>query len=151
MSLAGYRRLIAVMFTTIIALLALSAYLLVKHSEDIIRTAFAEEQFRIIQDCRDRALRATNHEAAGLLEYASYYYPSGTKQVSGSRLDRMVESQRQRAVADIIEYLRQKTGEDLGPDPQPWIRKYAQRATPATTGPVSRLTEPRCPECGERT
>ena len=55
------------------------------------------------------------------------YYPSGSKQEAGFRLDRMVELERTAAARDIVAYLRTKTGEDLGTSPEAWIQKYAKR------------------------
>jgi hypothetical protein len=51
----------------------------------------------------------------------------GSKQEFGSQLDRMVERERTLAVRDIISYLRTKTGQDLGENPEPWIQKYAKK------------------------
>jgi hypothetical protein len=65
--------------------------------------------------------------AAESLQYVVGYYPSGSKQETGSRLDRMVEQERALATRDIIAYLRSKTGEDLGERPEAWIQKYAKR------------------------
>jgi hypothetical protein len=65
--------------------------------------------------------------AASDLEYVVGYYPSGSKQEAGSRLDRIVERQRSLAAGAVIAHLRVKTGEDLGENPDPWIQKYAKR------------------------
>ena len=73
------------------------------------------------------ALRSDPAEAAGCLEYVVSYYPSGTKQEAGSRLDRMVERERALALRDILSYLRVKMGEDLGEAPEAWIQKYAKK------------------------
>ena len=55
------------------------------------------------------------------LEYALWYYPSGTKQTKSSRLDRVVERARRCAVREIIAILRSRTGRDFGDDPRRWI------------------------------
>ncbi len=91
-----------------------------------VRVAFASEQTEIFEEQRHSALTADPLGAALELEYIVGYYPSGTKQIAGSRLDQIVERQRRRAAMDIIAYLRAKTGEDLGDDPQKWIQKYAK-------------------------
>jgi hypothetical protein len=65
-------------------------------------------------------------DAADCLAYAAHYYPSGSKQETDSQLDRIVERDRALAVRDIIMRLREKTGEDLGNTPEPWIQKYAK-------------------------
>ena len=47
------------------------------------------------------------------------------KQDAFAKLHRMVDIARAAAVGDIIAYLRSKTGDDLGGDPQRWIAAYA--------------------------
>jgi len=82
---------------------------------------------KIFAEMRTRSLQADSADAAGNLEYVVGYYPSGSKQETGSRLDRIVERERALAVRDIIAHLRIKTGEDLGENPEAWIKKYAKR------------------------
>jgi hypothetical protein len=74
-----------------------------------------------------RALQSSLSGAADCLQYVTCYYPSGTKQETGSQLDRMVERERMKAVHDIIAYMRTKTDQDLGDDPSAWIQKYVQK------------------------
>lgn len=92
-----------------------------------VEVALAEEQVRTFDEARIKALNSdVVTEAAGLLDYVQYYYPSGSKQRIGSHLDRMVELARTNASQEIIAYLRLKTGEDLGAKPQAWIEKYSK-------------------------
>lgn len=93
------------------------------HTMLSIRMSFAEEQIKIIEDMRVKASQSEISEAVEYLEYALNYYPSGTKQIQGSRLDRIVESARANAVARIICDLRSRTGEDFGDDPHRWINR----------------------------
>ena len=86
-----------------------------------LRVAFAHGQIDVFDSTRSKAMNSTPIEAAGYLEYAANYYPSGTKQVPGSRLDVIVETARSNAVREIIGYLRQKSGKDFGDDPQKWV------------------------------
>lgn len=109
----------------IIGLLTASAMLWAKYQWLRVRVAFAEEQIELFEDMRNRALEAEPAKAVGYLDYASGYYPSGTKQEEDTRLDRIVEQARASAVRDIIRDLRIKTGEDLGDDPAAWVTKYA--------------------------
>lgn len=110
----------------IVGLGVVCGLLLVANGLQWLRQALAEEQIVYIQRCRDNALALEPAEAAEHLRYILDYYPSGTKQREGSVLDRLVESQRKRAVADVIAHLRRKTGEDLGDRPEPWIEKYTK-------------------------
>ncbi len=127
MSVSGYKRL-TVALAVLCGLLALAFVSLFIASAPLkLRAAFASEQVHIFDEMRDKALHSDASGAAGCLEYVVNYYPSGTKQESGSRLDRMVESARGHSVREIVAYLRTKTGEDLGTDPEAWIKKYAKR------------------------
>ena len=92
-----------------------------------IRVALASEQTKIFDEMRTKALQSDPAEAVRCLDYVVSYYPSGTKQETGSRLDRIVERERALAARDIVTYLRTKTGEDLGDNPEVWIQKYAKR------------------------
>ena len=65
-------------------------------------------------------------EGVQALEYTVRYYPSGTKHVSGTRLDVIVAMSRRDAVRDIICTLRHKSGEDFGDDPRIWIEKVEE-------------------------
>jgi hypothetical protein len=105
----------------------LCASLFIGYAPLKLRVAFASEQVRIFQEMREKALNSDAPGAAGCLEYVVNYYPSGTKQESGSRLDSMVESARGQSVREIVAYLRTKTGEELGTDPDSWIKKYAKQ------------------------
>ena len=97
------------------------------HARLKIEVAFAEEQTRIFEQMRQQAIGGSPSGAAESLAYVVNYYPSGTKQREGSRLDRVVERMRSSAIRDIISHLRQKTGEDLGEKPEAWIEKYAKQ------------------------
>jgi hypothetical protein len=108
----------------LLVVLGMSAY---EHGWQSIRIAFAEEQTAIFDEMRDKARDASPSQAIGYLEYALNYYPSGTKQVAGSRLDQVVERARGNAVREMIVALRQKSGKDLGDDPQRWIGEYGDR------------------------
>jgi hypothetical protein len=127
MSIAGYKRLTIVLVAVCVGLLVLCGSLLWSHGWLTIRVAWASEQTKIFDEMRTRALQSDPATAAGCLEYVVGYYPSGSKQKSGSRLDGMVERERALATRDIVAYLRTKTGEDLGESPEAWIQKYAKR------------------------
>jgi hypothetical protein len=86
-----------------------------------VRIALADEQTAIFDDMRVKAERADTTKALNYLEYTLRYYPSGTKQIEGSQLDRIVERARRNALREIIAGLRARTGKDLGDDPQHWL------------------------------
>jgi flagellar biosynthesis/type III secretory pathway M-ring protein FliF/YscJ len=92
-----------------------------------IRLALAAEQTAVFDEMREKAETAAPEEAVGYLQYAVNYYPSGTKQIAGSRLDEIVERARRNAVREIIAGLREKTGEDYGDDPRQWIEVLQEK------------------------
>jgi len=91
-----------------------------------LEAANAEEQTRIFDEMRVQALHSDATNAAGCLKYVLIYYPSGSKQRTGSRLDLTVERHRQAVARDIIVYLRRTTGQELGDAPEPWVEKFAK-------------------------
>lgn len=125
MSISTHKRLTIALGLACIGLLLLAGRLFWSEASLTIRLALADDQTKIFEEMRTSALQGNPSEAAGLLRYVVRYYPSGSKQESGSRLNRMVERARQSAVRDIIAYLRIKTGQDLGDSPQAWIEKFA--------------------------
>jgi len=68
-------------------LLAVSVLLAFNYGSLKLRVALAHGQIDVFESMRSKAMNSTPAEAAGYLEYAASYYPSGTKQVPGSRLD----------------------------------------------------------------
>ena len=127
-AMSNWRRVAIVLGVFCAVLLVGSGFLLWIHGSLHLRTAFADEQTQIFDDMRMRALQSTAApDIAGSLEYVVFYYPSGSKQRAGSKLDRVVERHRTAVVRDIVAHLRRTTGQDLGDGPEPWIQKYAHR------------------------
>lgn len=93
-----------------------------------IRCAFAEDQCEIFEEMRVMARNSQSEKGAvDCLNHVVNYYPSGTKQVVGSRLDKVVELQRACAIKDIIAVCKSKTGADWGDDPLTWIEQYRRK------------------------
>jgi hypothetical protein len=127
MTITQCKRLTVVLVVATVLSLALNAVLFWQSARQQIEVAFASDQIEIFETMRTRALQSDTGEAASSLEYAIRYYPSGSKQRTGSRLDKMVEQARMKAARDIVAYLRQKTGQDLGEDPEKWIERFARK------------------------
>ena len=127
MSIPAYKRLTIALGVVCVGVVVLYGCLFWSYGWLKIRVAFASEQTQIFEEMRTRALQSDAAGAVGCLEYVVAYYPSGSKQETGSRLDRMVERERTLATREILAYLRTKTGEDLGESPEAWIQKYAKR------------------------
>ena len=127
MTITQYKRLTITLTIAVILLSALNILFFWRYSWQHIEVAFASEQTKIFEEMRVRALESDPVAAAGYLEYAVRYYPSGSKQRTGSRLDLMVERERATAVQDIITYLRVKTGQDLGTNAEKWIERFVRK------------------------
>ena len=93
-----------------------------------IRVGLAQEQVDVFYGCRDGALAldANTADKVGYLEYVIGYYPPGTKQQSGSLLNKVVEQVRKDVGRQIITDLKGTSGLDYGTDPNAWIQA-AQR------------------------
>ena len=127
MSILAYKRLAIVLGIVCVGFLVLSGFLFWSHGWLTIRVAWASEQTKIFDEMRTQALQSDPAGAVRCLDYVVGYYPSGSKQETGSRLDRMVERERKLAARDIVAYLRTQTGEDLGESPEAWIQRYGKR------------------------
>lgn len=118
----------------IVVLLAAVIWQFVDGMWTSIQLSFADEQREIFSEMVGKASEAIRLDppdvkaAVGFLDYAHSYYPSGTKQTSGSRLDRIVERSRSLAELQIIEMLRVSSDADLGTDVEAWIRKFGNQA-----------------------
>ena len=106
-------------------------WLVVNNAWRSLTVSFADEQTRLFHEFRDEAL-ATNDpaKAANYLDAVISYYPSGSKQQRGTKLDRLVERHRHDASLAIIRHLRQITGKDLGNDPQCWLEEFNKAPSP---------------------
>lgn len=90
-------------------LFLITAYLFVRHAMLTVRVMFAREQIRIIADMMEETRQKPISDE--YLDYAKNYYPSGSKQVAGSRLDEIVEQYRSLAVAEIERELEERRTE----------------------------------------
>jgi hypothetical protein len=123
------RTRIVLMAAVIAALCAVVAWQFARDTWKSIQLSFADEQTEIFSEMVVKATDALNREppdvkaAVGFLEYTHGYYPTGTKQTTGSTLDRIVERSRSRAESRIIEMLRDATGVDHGTTAEDWIRE----------------------------
>jgi hypothetical protein len=127
MSIPALKRLAVVLGIFCAVLFVSSGYLFLSYGYLNLQAAFADEQTQIFDEMRTQALQSTApSNIAGSLEYVVVYYASGSKQRTGSKLDRVVERHRTAVVREIIAHLRRVTGQDLGENPEPWIQKYAR-------------------------
>ncbi len=93
-----------------------------------LRLAMAEGDTGIHAEMvKEARLTKDPKRAAECLRYLIWYYPSGSKQVTGSKLDRIVERCRTSSALAIIAHMRAITGKDLGDKPEPWIEQFASQ------------------------
>jgi len=127
MTTAGYKRLVFALSAALVVLIAFAGKFYWDSVQLRLRVAFAGEQIEVFKNLRALALSSNAPGAAQSLESVVHYYPSGTKQVSGTPLDLVVERERADAICAIVAHLRAKTGEDLGDAPEAWIQKYVHQ------------------------
>lgn len=122
-----YRNAVFALSVICLLLAFVCGALLVELAPLKVRASLAVEQVKMF----DWLLQGTNKpdvtatRIADSMEGVLQYYPTGTKQISGSRLDQLVEFARQAVLREMITHLRELTGKDLGDDPGPWIEAYA--------------------------
>jgi hypothetical protein len=127
------RRSTIVLLILVLVFAGLAAWSYVGRGLDLIRVAFAEDQtqiFAMMLQKADESLSNSPAEIRGAVAYLGYvrdYYPSGTKQIAGSRLDKMVERDRIFTEAKIVDMLRKKAEIDYGTDPEAWIQAYPRK------------------------
>ena len=109
----------------VFALLCISSKAYWDYGSLRVRVLLAEDQTSVFDEMTrtDRATE-TPEEICEALAYVVSYYPTGTKQLSDSPLDAIVERARLSAVRELISRLRVVTGQDLGDDPGPWIERW---------------------------
>jgi len=91
-----------------------------------IQEQYALREVLHLEEARREAHLSDVRQAANILRHVSAKGPAA-KQSKGSSLDQICSLQQSNVINDIIAYLRDKSGEDLGPIPEPWIDKYATK------------------------
>ena len=113
------------LWSSFIAVAALCAMFIVKYTILSLRVAFATDQVALFEEMKASAnVTLDPQKLSGKLDYVVNYYPSGSKQVTGTQLDKIVEAARANAIATIIARMRTSTGKDLGDDAEKWLMEY---------------------------
>ena len=102
---------------TVVALIFAGSYLRLR-----VQHLYARQQIADLDELTERATRADRSSAVGLLEAIVGFYPEGTRFEKGSNVGWFVEKARSRCAAQIIAYLRKISNEDLGEEPEKWIK-----------------------------
>jgi len=148
MSITGYKRLAFALGLICVCLLLALAYGFREYSrvnriawEDgflIANCRQAHDIVRIFEADRDLALKqdVTNAvERLYKLQGPSLPFPKDHPAA------KFMEHERQRAVRDVIAYLRLKTGQDLGEEPEPWILAYGDDNLKMNQGAREEMSE----------
>jgi hypothetical protein len=113
-------KIVFLVFVLIITLVA--GFFLARYYLLLYRVLHATQQIETFYDLRSKALQSDTDEGVQCLANVLGLFPSGTMQETGSPLDRMVERARESVAREIVAYLRKKSPEDLGEDPEKWIQ-----------------------------
>jgi hypothetical protein len=146
MSITGYKRLIfALGFVCVCLLLALvcgygeySRMRAVAGEAGFLRANFryGHDIITMFEADRDLALKSDVTNAVERL----YKLQAPTRPFENPAA-RFVERERQRAVRDVIAYLRLKTGQDFGDEPEPWILAYGDDNLKMNQGAREEISE----------
>ena len=112
-------------YSAIIIGVVLCGVFSIKYTLLKLRISFAYGQistFEVMRSSLDNI--SEPGELSAKLEYVLNYYPSGSKQITGTQLDKIVELARSNTASEIISHLRVRTGKDVGSDPQRWLKEY---------------------------
>lgn len=95
-------------YITAIAILALwgiivPAWILFSSTERVIRTSFAAEQTELFEELANSAISNDRLSVDDAIQSIREYYPSGTKQITGTHLDTIVERSRRQNI-ELLQY-----------------------------------------------
>lgn len=130
MTVTGYKRSLVVLSIAVVLLLACVWHLVWRYS---LQRADARAAWSTVVDYErsQRVLGAmTVNDTVAYLDAIT----RANLSASDRHLSMIMQRERTRVVRDVIQELRKKTGEDLGEDPQAWIKRY-HRTLGATLSP----------------
>jgi len=131
MTAVGYKRALVALSVVVVLLLACVWSLARRCS---LQRADARAAWSAVVDYERSQLALSN---MGVRETVAYLdaITHASESASDRHLSMLMRRERARAVQEVIRELRKKTGENLGEDPEAWIKRYyrAAGATPAAT------------------
>jgi|SRR3954466_8232538 hypothetical protein len=125
MSVAQHKLMSSALAILSLVLLVLLLVTLGQKNRYRVDVRYAHDIVGGFQNWRDLALRGEPPEATSYLEQLAF--PEGQPSPFSGSLSYFVETERRRAVKDVIVYLRAKTGKDLGEKPEAWIKEYGRK------------------------
>jgi hypothetical protein len=94
-----------------------------------------EEQtaWNVIVDYENTRNRFSKMGVNDDISYLEVYARAGAGSfITDRSLNKIMEFEKKRMLKELIEDLRKKTGDDLGEDPNAWIKKYGSGSTNTT-------------------
>ena len=123
MTASGYKRLMILSFIAAVGFLGLAWHLALRNAVQKADEMATWTTIANFDRARDFALHSEPRLASELLYQVAYLPPPRT---NTGPLDMIVEQERKRAIGEIIEYLRKRTGDNLGDQADKWINKYSE-------------------------
>ena len=102
LTMQSRRRILILIAVGAVLLVSLAVFCEFDRVVTQLRIKFADDQTAIFDDMLETVAHSDPSKALDYLSYALNYYPSGTKQVPGSPLDRIVERARRNAVREMM-------------------------------------------------
>lgn len=93
--------LVFVPLVLLVLVTASHVYLFIAHLRLRVELVHAEDQIQVFRQSRNDAVGAAPHEIQAHIRYVEAYYPSDTKQQTGTRLDNIVEAVRADCLRDM--------------------------------------------------
>ena len=118
-----YKLLLMFLTVVIVILLGVAWHFDMKFQAELRHESDLWVTIRDFDRVRDHALQSEPEEAVQDL----YFFSSIAPREGTSPGENIFEAEKENAIREIITYLRAKTGENLGDDPNKWIDKYAKR------------------------
>ena len=119
MSITSYKPLTLLLAAVIVVLLGLVLYFAFKFQAERVEQRSIYNTIYTFDRQRFMAVHSEPKQAVDIL-----YSLDASPDTNASYYAKIYEIERVAVIRDIIVYLRQKTGEDLGDDPKKWIERY---------------------------
>jgi hypothetical protein len=129
MTSLGQKRLAIALTVAVVISAALAAWGWGRSVIGEVHATLADGWTEMLQEGRDAALANTNiTEVADSLRWVGRFYRPPEPPASGIKRHHynLIERVRASYQRDIVDHLRQLTGNQLADDPQLWIQKYAK-------------------------
>jgi hypothetical protein len=128
MTIAGYKRSVIGLLIALAIMSGIAAWCGYHGLRNGMETMLTDNWAMVLDEMRQSGLEHTNATeiATTLRDVGRWYHGPAPDKGTPRHLHNLMERVRAGVERDLIRHLREVTGEDLGMDPNPWIRKYAK-------------------------